>query len=61
MMRVVLDTNVFLSAALGGTLKAVIEHWRAGFRARRHRRDRTERSMSLNYDRPRSACRTTYR
>jgi len=30
MMRVVLDTNVFLSAVLGGTLKAVIEHWRAG-------------------------------
>ena len=31
MMRVVLETNVFLSAALGGTLKAVIEHWRAGW------------------------------
>jgi hypothetical protein len=31
MMRVVLDTNVFLSAALGGTLKAVIERWRAGY------------------------------
>jgi putative PIN family toxin of toxin-antitoxin system len=29
-MRVVLDTNVFLSAALGGALRAVIDHWRAG-------------------------------
>ncbi len=30
MMRIVLDTNVFLSAALGGALRAVIDHWRAG-------------------------------
>ena len=29
-MRVVLDTNVFVSAVLGGTLEAVIGHWRAG-------------------------------
>jgi putative PIN family toxin of toxin-antitoxin system len=30
MMRVVLDTNVFVSAMLGGALAAVIEHWQAG-------------------------------
>ena len=30
MTRVVLDTNVFVSAALGGTLKILISHWRAG-------------------------------
>ena len=30
MMPVVLDTNVFVSAVLGGTLEAVIDHWRAG-------------------------------
>jgi len=28
-MRVVLDTNVFASAVLGGTLAAVIDQWRA--------------------------------
>lgn len=30
MTRVVLDTNVFVSAVLGGRLAAVIDHWRAG-------------------------------
>ncbi len=30
MMRVVLDTNVFVSALLGGKLQAVIDAWRAG-------------------------------
>jgi len=30
MMRIVLDTNVFVSAVLGGALRAVIDHWRAG-------------------------------
>lgn len=26
-MRVIIDTNVFLSAILGGTLKAILDHW----------------------------------
>ena len=26
-MRVVIDTNVILSAVLGGTLKAILDHW----------------------------------
>jgi hypothetical protein len=26
-MRVVIDTNVLLSAVLGGTLKAILDHW----------------------------------
>lgn len=26
-MRVVVDTNVILSAVLGGTLKAILDHW----------------------------------
>jgi len=30
MTRVVLDTNVFVSAVLGGRLAAVIDHWLAG-------------------------------
>lgn len=30
MMRIVLDTNVFVSAVMGGALGAVIDHWRAG-------------------------------
>ena len=29
-MRVALDTDVFVCAVLGGTLEAVIDHWRAG-------------------------------
>lgn len=29
-MRVVLDTNVFISAILGHALGAILEHWRAG-------------------------------
>ncbi len=29
-MRVVLDTNVFVSAILGRTLQGVLDHWRSG-------------------------------
>lgn len=29
-MRVVIDTNIFISAVLGGRLHAVIDKWRAG-------------------------------
>lgn len=29
-MRVVIDTNVILSAVLGGTLSPLLEHWKAG-------------------------------
>lgn len=30
MIRVVVDTNVFISAVLGGALGNMIDHWRAG-------------------------------
>ena len=29
-MRVVIDTNVILSAVLGGALKAILDHWQNG-------------------------------
>jgi uncharacterized protein len=29
-MRVVLDTNVFISSVLGGNLRSIVEEWRAG-------------------------------
>jgi putative PIN family toxin of toxin-antitoxin system len=29
-MRVVLDTNIFISSVLGGKLKAIIDEWKAG-------------------------------
>ena len=29
-MRVVLDTNIFISSVLGGTLKVIIDEWKAG-------------------------------
>lgn len=30
MMRVVLDTNIFISSVLGGELSAIIDEWKAG-------------------------------
>jgi putative PIN family toxin of toxin-antitoxin system len=30
MMRVVLDTNIFISSVLGGKLKVIIDEWKAG-------------------------------
>jgi putative PIN family toxin of toxin-antitoxin system len=29
-MRVVLDTNIFISSILGGRLKAIVDEWKAG-------------------------------
>jgi len=29
-MRVVLDTNIFISSVLGGKLKAIVDEWKAG-------------------------------
>lgn len=29
-MRVVLDTNIFMSAVLGGALKTILDEWKAG-------------------------------
>lgn len=29
-MRVVLDTNIFISSVLGGKLRAIIDEWKAG-------------------------------
>jgi putative PIN family toxin of toxin-antitoxin system len=29
-MRVVLDTNIFISALLGGRLRAIVDDWKAG-------------------------------
>ena len=29
-MRVILDTNIFISSVLGGKLKAIIDEWKAG-------------------------------
>ena len=30
MMRVILDTNIFISAVLGGRLGVIIDDWKAG-------------------------------
>ncbi|GAB4567232.1 MAG: hypothetical protein Fur0017_07540 [Anaerolineales bacterium] len=29
-MRVVLDTNIFISSTLGGRLKIIVDEWKAG-------------------------------